>query len=134
MKKKYIYILLFAILLMGSYAYYRYEIYPYQWNDAEKNFELYIKEQHVDKNNIESIEKLKEKKIGGIVYRVKYKDDENLIYEYLYTRDDTVNPYNISLTICNKKLNSIGDKLPHKYPVLEKENNKYPDWEKENNK
>lgn len=120
MKKKYIYILLFAILLMGSYAYYRYEIYPYPWNDAEKNFELYIKEQHVDKNNIESIEKLKEKKIGGIVYRVKYRDDENLIYEYLYTRDDTVNPYNISLTICNKKLNSIGDKLPHKYPVLEK--------------
>jgi len=57
-----------------------------------------------------------------------------LIYEYLYTRDDTVNPYNISLTICNKKLNSIGDKLPHKYPVLEKENNEYPDWEKENNK
>ena len=125
MKKKYIYILLFAILLMGSYAYYRYEIYPYQWNDAEKNFELYIKEQHVDKNNIESIEKLKERKIGGILYRVKYKDDKDLTYEYLYKRGYIGNPYKICLVIYNKNGNGIDDeKVPHKYPILEKENNK----------
>lgn len=127
MKKKYIYIFLFAIFLIGASFYYRYEIYPYQWNEAEKSFQLYIKAQHVDKNNIESIEKTKDKKTSSIAYLVKYKDDKDLTYVYSYNRYDTVHQYKMSLGIDDKMGNGIADTTPHKYPILE-------DLKKENNK
>lgn len=125
MKKKYMYIFLFLIFLIGSCFYYRYNIYPYQWDEAEKNFQLYLKAQNVDKNNIESIEKSKDTKTESIEYIVKYKDDENLRYGYSYSRNDIVHPYKICLIIYNKNGNGIDEeKIPHKYPILEKETNK----------
>lgn len=125
MKKKYMYIFLFLIFLIGSCLYYRYNIYPYQWDEAEKNFQLYLKAQNVDKNNIESIEKSKDTKTESIEYIVRYKDDENLRYGYSYCRNDIVHRYKICLIIYNKKGNGIDEeKTPHKYPILEKETNK----------
>lgn len=64
MKKRYIYIFILLIVIIGSgLCYYHYEIYPYQWDEAERSFQLYIKAQHVDKNNIESIKKQRIKKL-----------------------------------------------------------------------
>lgn len=127
MKKRYIYIFILLIVIIGSgLFYYRYEIYPYQWDEAEKSFQLYIKAQHVDKNNIESIKKTKDKKTSSIAYLVKYKDDKDLTYVYSYNRYDTVHQYKMSLGIDDKMGNGIADTTPHKYPILE-------DLKKENN-
>lgn len=128
MKKRYIYIFILLIVIIGSgLCYYHYEIYPYQWDEAEKSFKLYIKAQHVDKNNIESIKKTKDKKTSSIEYLVKYKDDKDLTYVYSYNRYDIVHQYKMSLGIDDKMGNGIADTTPHKYPILE-------DLKKENNK
>lgn len=103
MEKKYVLnklsIIFSVFIVLGGLFYYRYYIYPYPWDKAEESFQQYINEQGVDKNNIENIEKMKETKTGGILYRVYYTDDPNLTYEYIYSRDDEIHPYKIFLIV-----------------------------------
>lgn len=122
MKKKYIISIIFIVFIVFiGFFYYRYFIYPYPWDKAEENFQKYITEQKVDVDNIDNIEKLKETKIGGILYRVTYKDDPNLTYEYLYCRDynDNINPYKISLIIYDDNISTDAAGITSKYPTLE---------------
>ena len=96
--------------------------------DEVKNMafsELYTKAQHIDKDDIESIEKSKQKKIGGIIYRVKYKSEsnKNVVYEYTWCGDYTGENYyhNMFLMLTNKHGDGLDEnKTKHKYPIIQK--------------
>ena len=124
-ENKILYILILFFVIIGGGLYYKYEVYPYDWDAAEKSFELYTKAQHIDKDDIESIEKSKQKEIGGIIYRVKYKSEsnKNVVYEYTWCGDYTGENYyhNMFLMLTNKYGDGLDEnKTKHKYPIIQK--------------
>lgn len=65
------------------------------------------------------------KKIGGIIYRVKYKSEsnKNVVYEYTWCGDYTGENYyhNMFLMLTNKHGDGLDEnKTKHKYPIIQK--------------
>ena len=108
------------IILSIAILFYRYNIYPYNWNKAEENFNKYIAQQGINKKNIKKVEKSKETTIGGIVFKVVYNDDPDLEYEYLYSNSYDDKPYNILLIIYDKQSSIDSNNIQVKYPPLKK--------------
>ena len=46
-ENKILYILILFFVIIGGGLYYKYEVYPYDWDAAEKSFELYTKAQAI---------------------------------------------------------------------------------------
>ena len=46
-ENKILYILILFFVIIGGGLYYKYEVYPYDWDAAEKSFELYTKAQSI---------------------------------------------------------------------------------------
>ena len=108
------------IILSIAILFYRYNIYPYNWNKAEENFNKYIAQQGINKSNIKSLKKMKETTIGGIQFNVIFKDDSDLIYQYVYSNIYDNEPYNIVLGIY-KGSEEIGlTNIKAKYSPLQK--------------
>lgn len=119
MGKKYI-IISIVIIVMSIFTYMKL-VYPYDWHMAEENFNKYISKQEVPKNNILKINKFKETKVGGILYRVVYKDDPELEYEYIFSKSYKDDPFNIVLNIYynHNEISSLKEIKP-KYPQIKK--------------
>ena len=117
MKRKYI-IISIAIIIISIFAYMNL-VYPYDWNMAEENFNKYISKQEVPKNNILKISKFKEPIIGGILYRVVYKDNPELEYEYIFSKNYKDDPFNIVLTVYHNHASVDIEGITPKYPPIE---------------
>ena len=118
MKIKYMIFTLIIIAISG--AFYLHNTSTYDWNSAQENFDKYIHEQKIPNENIKSIDKVKETTVGGILYRVVYKDDPSLEYEYIYSKNYTNEPFNIVLTIYHNHNDISLEGIIPKYIPLKK--------------
>lgn len=118
MTKKHI-IASIIIIVVSIFAYMKL-IYPYDWNMSKENFNKYIQKQEVPKNNILKINKFKETKVGGILYRVVYKDDPELEYEYIFSKSYKDDPFNIVLNVYHNHASVDIEGITPKYPPIKK--------------
>lgn len=98
MKKVLISLAVIMGIIFSLYIY----VVPYQKYNASKNFDLYIKEQGVDINNIESKKMVLSTENNGYVIYVRYKDDEEFYYKYIYISNSD-EPYHIFLEIFEER-------------------------------